>query len=222
MAEPFNSLTLQPFNDCKAVNNPSSLINPDFIRINERIRAREVRVIIGSTSQQLGVLRTEDALRQAKSYGLDLIEISPNATPPVCRIADFGKYKYELTKQEKERKQHHAKIKEIKFRVKIGAHDYETKLRHAEEFLDKGNKLKIQLQFRGREMAHKDLGMAMMDKIKADLETMAIVDMPAKIVGRAVTMSMAPLPAAKRKRRFAKPEESFEEMEARDAEEEEM
>lgn len=159
-------------------------------------------------------------MRQAKSYGLDLIEISPNATPPGCRIADFGKYKYELTKQEKERKQHHAKIKEIKFRVKIGTHDYETKLRHAEEFLDKGNKLKIQLQFRGREIAHKDLGMAMMDKIKADLETMAIVDMPAKIVGRAIGMSMTPLPAAKRKRRFAKPEESFEEIEARDAAEE--
>lgn len=122
-----------------------------------------------------------------------------------------------MTKQEKERKQHHAKVKEIKFRVKIGTHDYETKLRHAEEFLDKGNKLKIQLQFRGREIAHKDLGMAMMDKIKTDLETMAVVDLAAKIMGRTITMSMTPLPAAKRKRRFAKPEESFEEMEARDA-----
>ena len=88
--------------------------------------------------------------------------------------------------------------------------------------MDKGNKLKIQLQFRGREMAHKDLGLAMMDKIKADLETMAVVDMPAKIVGRAVGMSMAPLPAAKRKRRFAKPEESFEEMEARDQAEDQL
>ena len=192
-------------------------INPDFIRINERIRAREVRAIIGSTGQQLGILKTEDAIRQAKSYGLDLIEISPNATPPVCRMADFGKYKYELTKQEKERKQHHAKVKEIKFRVKIGTHDYETKLRHAEEFLDKGNKLKIQLQFRGREMAHKDLGLKMMEKIKADLETMAVVDLQPKIVGRAVGMTMTPLPPAKRKRRFARPDESFEEMEANDA-----
>ena len=125
-----------------------------------------------------------------------------------------------MVKQEKERKQHHIKIKEIKFRVKIGTHDYETKLRHAEEFLDKGNKLKIQLQFRGREMAHKDLGLVMMDRIKADLETMAVVDMPAKIVGRAVGMTMSPLPANKRKRRFAPPEEDFEDIEKADRAEE--
>lgn len=93
--------------------------------------------------------------------------------------------------------------------MKIGAHDYETKLRHAEEFLDKGNKLKIQLQFRGRENAHKDLGMLMMEKIKKDLETMALVDMPPKLVGRAVGMTMSPLPANKRKRRFAKIETEY-------------
>ena len=104
--------------------------------------------------------------------------------------------------------------------MKIGTHDYETKLRHAEEFLDKGNKLKIQLQFRGREMAHKDLGLVMMDRIKADLETMAVVDMPAKIVGRAVGMTMSPLPANKRKRRFAPPEEDFEDIEKADRAEE--
>ncbi len=173
-------------------------------------------MIIGSTGQQLGILKTDEALRRAKSYGLDLIEISPNATPPVCRIADFGKYKYELTKQEKERKQHHTKVKEIKFRVKIGAHDYETKLRHAEEFLDKANKVKVQLQFRGREMAHKDLGLAMMERVRVDLEGMAVVDTPAKLMGRAITMTLSPLPANKRKRRFAKPEESFEEMEAKE------
>ena len=97
----------------------------------------------------------------------------------------------------------------IKFRVKIGAHDYETKLRHAEEFLEKGNKLKIVLQFRGRENAHKDLGLAMMEKIKKDLETMALVDMPPKLVGRAVGMTMSPLPAAKRKRKFAKIETEY-------------
>lgn len=163
-----------------------------------------MRVIIGSTGQQLGILKTEEAIRRARSYGLDLIEVAPTANPPVCRIADFGKFKYELTKKEKESKHSATKVKEIKFRVKIGAHDYETKLRHAEEFLDKGNKLKIQLQFRGRENAHKDLGMVMMEKIKKDLETMAIVDMPPKLVGRAVGMTMSPLPSNKRKRRFAK------------------
>ena len=163
-----------------------------------------MRVIIGSTGQQLGIIKTDEAIRKARSYGLDLIEVAPTANPPVCRIADFGKFKYELTKKEKESKQSASKIKEIKFRVKIGAHDYETKLRHAEEFLDKGNKLKIQLQFRGRENAHKDLGMVMMEKIKKDLETMAQVDMPPKLVGRAIGMTMSPLPANKRKRRFAK------------------
>lgn len=168
-----------------------------------------MRVIIGSTGQQLGILKTEEAVQKAKSYGLDLIEVAPTANPPVCRIADFGKFKYELTKKEKESKHSATKIKEIKFRVKIGTHDYETKLRHAEEFLDKGNKLKMTLQFRGRENAHKDLGMTMMQKIIKDLETMAHVDMPPKLVGRAIGMTLSPLPSAKRKRRFAKIEEEY-------------
>lgn len=168
-----------------------------------------MRVIIGSTGQQLGILKTEEAVRRAKSYGLDLIEVAPTANPPVCRIADFGKFKYELTKKEKESKHSATKIKEIKFRVKIGTHDYETKLRHAEEFLEKGNKLKMVLQFRGRENAHKDLGLLMMQKIIKDLETMATADMPPKLVGRAVGMTMSPLPAAKRKRRYAKIEGDY-------------
>ncbi|MCX8492735.1 MAG: translation initiation factor IF-3 [Chthoniobacterales bacterium] len=189
--------------------------------MNDRIRSREVRVIIGSTGQQLGILNTDEAIRRAKSYGLDLIEVAPTANPPVCRIADFGKFKYELTKKEKESKHSATKIKEIKFRVKIGAHDYETKLRHAEEFIEKGNKLKIVLQFRGRENAHKDLGLAMMYKIKQDLETMALVDMPPKIVGRAVGMTMSPLPAAKRKRKYAKIEEEYVEDVDSDEDEEE-
>ncbi len=180
-----------------------------------------MRVIIGSTGQQLGILNTDEAIRRAKSYGLDLIEVAPTANPPVCRIADFGKFKYELTKKEKESKHSATKIKEIKFRVKIGAHDYETKLRHAEEFIEKGNKLKIVLQFRGRENAHKDLGLAMMYKIKQDLETMALVDMPPKIVGRAVGMTMSPLPAAKRKRKYAKIEEEYVEDVDSDEDEEE-
>jgi translation initiation factor IF-3 len=147
--------------------------------------------------------------------------VAPTANPPVCRIADFGKFKYELTKKEKESKHSASKIKEIKFRVKIGTHDYETKLRHAEEFLEKGNKLKMVLQFRGRENAHKDLGIAMMQKIIKDLETMALVDMPPKLVGRAVGMTMSPLPAAKRKRKFAKIEEEYVEDEDEDHDDEE-
>ncbi len=128
-----------------------------------------MRVIIGATNEQLGVMKLPDALRKAQSLGLNLVEVAPNAVPPVCRIVDFGKYRYELSKQDKEKKNAAGKLKEIKFRVNIDDHDYLTKVRRAEEFLDKGYKLKIHLQFRGREMAHQELGMALMQRVKADL-----------------------------------------------------
>ena len=172
------------------------------IRVNHRIRAREVRVINGATNEQLGVLKLPDALRRAEELGLDLVEVAANANPPVCRIVDFGKYRYELAKQEKDKKSHAGKVKEVKFRVNIDSHDYLTKIRHAEEFLDKGNKLKVQLQFRGRQMAHQELGMAVVLRVKEDLATMGHVDMEPKLVGRAINMVLSPLPANKRKRRF--------------------
>ncbi len=172
------------------------------IRVNHRIRAREVRVINGATNEQLGVLKLPDALRRAEELGLDLVEVAANANPPVCRIVDFGKYRYELAKQEKDKKSHAGKVKEVKFRVNIDSHDYMTKIRHAEEFLDKGNKLKVQLQFRGRQMAHQELGMAVVLRVKEDLATMGHVDMEPKLVGRAINMVLSPLPANKRKRRF--------------------
>ena len=180
-------------------------------RINDRIRVREVRVIVAATGEQLGVLRTEDAIQKAKSYGLDLVEVAPNAQPPVCRIVDYGKFRYEQAKHEKDRKHSVAKVKEIKFRANIDEHDYMTKIRHAEEFLEKGNKLKIGLQFRGREMAHQEIGRAVMERVKMDLATMAHVDMEPKMAGRALGMTLSPLPANKRKRRFLPPEEPFEE-----------
>lgn len=173
------------------------------IRVNNRIRAREVRVILGSTGQQLGVMKLNDALRTAQNMGLDLVEVAPTANPPVCRIVDYGKFKYEQAKNDKEKKSAGSKLKEIKFRVNISTHDYETKLRHGEEFLDKGNKVRVQLQFRGREMAHQDLGLALMGRIKEDLATMANVEQEPKLQGKSVTMTLAPLPANKRKRRFA-------------------
>ena len=175
---------------------------PPAIRVNHRIRAREVRVINGATSEQLGVMKLPDALRKAEEMGLDLVEVAPNANPPVCRIVDFGKYRYELAKQEKDKKSSAGKVKEVKFRVNIDNHDYLTKIRHAEEFLDKGNKLKVQLQFRGRQMAHQELGMAVVLRVKEDLATMGNVDMEPKLVGRAINMVMSPLPANKRKRKF--------------------
>lgn len=163
-----------------------------------------MRVINGVNNEQIGVMRLDEALRQARSMGLDLIEISPNAQPPVCRIVDFGKFRYDLAKQEKEKRHTAGKVKEVKFRVNIDEHDYVTKIRHAEEFLDKGNKVKIHLQFRGREMAHQELGMQVVKRVKEDLATMGHVDMEPKLVGKAIGMTLSPLPAAKRKRKFSK------------------
>lgn len=179
-------------------------INPKDIRVNERIRAREVRVINGITNEQVGVLRIEEAIRKARELGLDLIEVAPSAQPPVCRILDFGKFRYDLSKQDKEKKHTAGRVKEVKFRVNIDEHDYLTKIRHAEEFLDKGNKVKINLQFRGREMAHQELGMLVVERVRTDLATMGHVDMQPKIVGRAIGMTLSPLPANKRKRKFSK------------------
>jgi len=173
------------------------------IRVNGKIRAREVRVVLASTGQQLGVMKIQDALRKAQELGLDLVEVAATAEPPVCRIVDFGKFKYEQAKHDKDKKHSAAsKMKEIKFRVNIDQHDYETKLRHAEEFLDKGHKVRVLLQFRGREMAHKELGMQLMEKIKVDLVQMAQVEQEPKLQGRSVIMTLAPLPKAKRHRHF--------------------
>ncbi len=162
---------------------------------------------MASTNEQLGILKTPEAIRLAQSHGLDLVEVAPNANPPVCRIVDFGKYRYELAKQEKDRKHATSKVKEIKFRVNIDEHDYTTKVRHGEEFLMKGNKVRVQLQFRGRENAHKDLGEDLMARVKEDLSGVGQVEMEAKHVGRTMIMIVAPLPAARRKRKFAPPTE---------------
>src|SRR5213075_256209 len=108
-----------------------------------RIRAREVRVIMGSTGEQLGVMKLSDALRKAQSLGLELVEVAPTANPPVCKIVDFGKFRYDISKQEKDTKPSGTKLTEIKFRVNIDEHDYLTKIRHTEEFLDRGNKVRV-------------------------------------------------------------------------------
>ncbi|MFL6529949.1 MAG: translation initiation factor IF-3 [Chthoniobacterales bacterium] len=177
------------------------------MRVNGRIRAREVRVIVGATGEQLGVMKLSDALRRAQSLGMDLVEVAPTANPPVCKIVDFGKFRYDLSKQEKDKKSSGTKLKEIKFRVNIDEHDYLTKLRHGEAFLDKGNKVRVQLQFRGREMAHQEFGMQLMYKVRDDLNTMAQVEMEPKLAGRNITMTLSPLPQARRKRRFLAPDE---------------
>ncbi len=191
-------------------------------RVNGRIRAREVRVILGSTNEQLGILKLQDAIKKAQSLGLDLVEVAANASPPVCRIVDFGKYRYEQSKQEKDRKNSGTRLKEVKFRVKIAEHDYLTKMRRAEAFLAKGNKVKVQLQFRGREMAHQELGEQLMQQVKKDLETMALAEMEPKKVGRSINMILSPLPVNRRKRKYTddsyEPEEEDQEEEQNDDE----
>jgi translation initiation factor IF-3 len=168
---------------------------------------------MGSTGEQLGIMKLSDALRKAQGLGLDVVEVAPTANPPVCKIVALGKFRYDISKQDKDKKPSGAKLKEIKFRVNIDEHDYMTKIRHGEEFLDKGNKVRVQLQFRGREMAHQEFGMQLMHKVKEDLSSMSQVEMEPKITGRNVTMTLSPLPANRRKRRFA-PQKEDEEVDA--------
>ncbi len=150
-------------------------------------------------------MKLSDALRKAQGIGLDLVEIAPTANPPVCKIVALGKFRYDISKHERDKKPAGAKLKEIKFRVNIDDHDYLTKIRHGEDFLDRGNKVRVQLQFRGREMAHQEFGMQLMEKVREDLSGMSQVEMEPKITGRNITMTLAPLPANRRKRRFAPP-----------------
>jgi translation initiation factor IF-3 len=150
-------------------------------------------------------MKLSDALREAQSRGLDLVEIAPTASPPVCKIVSLGKFRYDLSKHDKDRRPGGARLKEIKFRVNIDEHDYLTKIRHAEEFLDRGNKVRVQLQFRGREMAHQEFGMQLMEKVRNDLSGMSQVEMEPKITGRNITMTLSPLPANRRKRKFPPP-----------------
>ncbi len=189
-------------------------------------------------------MKLSDALRKAQGIGLDLVEIAPTANPPVCKIVALGKFRYDISKHTKDKKPASSKLKEIKFRVNIDEHDYVTKIRHGEEFLDRGNKVRVQLQFRGREMAHQEFGMQLVkirhgeefldrgnkvrvqlqfrgremahqefgmqlvEKVRDDLSSMSQVEMEPKITGRNITMTLAPLPASRRKRKFTVPPEA--------------
>src|SRR5204863_7981164 len=169
------------------------------------------------TSDLLVVMRLINALRKVQSLGLDLVVIAPTDTPPVCKIIDFGKFRYDVSKQTKDKKPSGSKLKEIKFRVNIDDHDYLTKIRHGEEFLDRGNKVRVQLQFRGREMAHQEFGMQLVQKVRDDLSGMSQVEMDPKITGRNITMTRAPLPANRRKGKFtAEPETAEQSEQARE------
>ena len=156
-------------------------------RVNERIRVPQVRVI-GDDGSQIGVLAVREALTLAQSKGLDLVEVSPTARPPVCRIMDYGKFKYEqnLRARKAKKKQHHTHLKEIKMRPKIDDHDYDFKMRHAREFLGERDKVKFTITFRGREMAHTEIGHELMRKILAELGDVAIVESYPRQEGRSI------------------------------------
>ena len=192
--------------------------NAKGIRRNAAIWAAQVRVL-DPEGQQLGVMSTSDALRKANEYGLDLIEIAPNANPPVCRIMDFGKFRYELSKKEKDQNKTTTKLKEIKFRVRIEQNDYMTKLRHAEEFLMENNKVKLTLSFRGREMGHTELGMEVVRRAIADLAHAATPDSQPRLSGRAINVMMSPLPTSKRKAKYTSGPEEVEEREEKEEDE---
>lgn len=150
--------------------------------------------VIDPEGEMLGVMQVRDAIAKAQSYELDLVEVSPNANPPVCKIQDFGKYKYELQKKKNEakKKQKTVETKEIKIRPNIDKHDLEIKLRHVKEFLAEGNKVKFSMRFRGREMAHLDIGNAVFEKVKVDLGDLIKIEYAPRLEGRQMIMIVAP------------------------------
>jgi translation initiation factor IF-3 len=170
-----------------------------FVRVNGKIRAREVRVI-GEDSNQLGVFSLGDAISMARAKGVDLVEIAPNATPPVCRLVDYGKFRYEQSKKEKEARKHqHAnKVKEIQLSATIDPHDFGVKLNHAIDFLCDEMKVKATLRFRGREMAHQQYGFQVMEKLTKALVPYGHPDAPPKLIGRGLNVMFSPLPRNKR------------------------
>lgn len=159
------------------------------MRINARIRAREVRVV-GEEAEQLGVMAIQDALKRAEEAGLDLVEVAPTAVPPVCRIIDYSKYKYEQEKREKEarKKQRVVHIKEIRISPKIGEHDYQFKLRNLEDFLKRGDKVKITMMFKGREMAHVSIGRKVLERLSSDISAIGEIEETPRLEGRFINM----------------------------------
>ncbi|WP_349361478.1 translation initiation factor IF-3 [Stappia sp.] len=163
-------------------------------RTNQEIRVREVQ-LIDQDGQNLGVTPTEEAMRMAGDAGLDLVEIAPNSSPPVCKILDYGRYKYQSQKKaaEARKKQKVVEVKEIKMRPNIDTHDYEVKMKNMKRFFDDGDKVKVTLRFRGREMAHQDLGMALLNRVKEETAEIAKVESHPRLEGRQMVMVLAPI-----------------------------
>ncbi len=163
------------------------------MNVNQKIRAPQVR-LIGEDGTQLGIVPLEEALTRAAEEKLDLVEVAPKASPPVCKIMDYGKYKYLQAKklQEAKKKQTTIQVKEVKIRPKTEEHDYQFKLRHIKRFLSEKNKAKVTIMFRGREIAHSELGLKVLERIIVDIEEEGIVEQPPKLEGRNMIMILAP------------------------------
>lgn len=168
-------------------------ISKESLRINEEIHIREVRVT-SAEGEQLGIMLTRDALHMAEEQHLDLVEVAPKAKPPVCRIMDFGKYRYEQQKRDKEakKKQKVVMIKEVKLRPNIEQHDFEVKLKNALRFVEEGNKVKVTIMFRGREMSHQDLGRDVLNRVAAEMKDLVSIERDAKLEGKNMIMILAP------------------------------
>ena len=166
--------------------------NNKGLRVNEMIRIREVRVI-DEEGNQLGIVATQEALRMAKDKDLDLVEVSPNANPPVCKILDYGKYKFEQEKKLRDSKKNQKvlKLKEIRMQPKIGTGDLDTKAKHIQEFLDEGDKVKVTIRFRGRELAHTDLGYNVLNEVLQRLTSAYVIEKPAAMDGRNMSMTIS-------------------------------
>jgi translation initiation factor IF-3 len=164
------------------------------LRINEEIRVSEVRLISNDNDEQLGIVSVREALQMAHEKELDLVEIAPNAKPPVCKLMDYGKYRFEQLKREKEAKKNQRVIslKEVKLRINIEEHDFEVKAKNAEKFLAAKDKVKVTIMFRGREITHPELGIEVCQKMAERLSEVASVEKPAKVEGRNMTMILAP------------------------------
>lgn len=163
-------------------------------RINDRIRAPKVR-LIGADGSQVGIVTIQQALQQAQDAGLDLVEVAPNADPPVCKVMDYGKFKYQESIRAKEarKKQGHQSVKEIRFGPKIGVHDYTTKKNRVTEFLEDGHRVKVSVRFKGREMHHTELGVRLLQRLAEDLHDVGHVEVEGKLDGRIMTMMFSPV-----------------------------
>lgn len=169
-------------------------IKEQRVRINEQIRISPIR-LIDDEGEQVGIVSIEEARDRAAEKGLDLVEVAPDARPPVCRLMDYGKFKYEAARKAREakKKQHSIQLKEVKFRPGIEDHDYDFKIRHARRFLEEGNKVKLTMMFRGRQLSHPELGLEVLQRVTEDLQDLSKVEMQPLREGRTMTMVLAPL-----------------------------